>query len=531
MVVLILFLLIVLAIYLTFSLTAFILYVCASSRLKAYQIQQKYFNHPYCNHISVVIYAHNDEKAVVSLLEKLNKQNYSKSNYQVHIVLDNSTDNSSNILEFVGGAKIWRVGEDETLGKDAAVSWVLERLISFQNVNAYVFLDVNRIIDEDFLTNVNSALFDGEVLVGSTELMVEEPSIINSIKVAYNKFHNRIINCGRRFLFGGLSTCIDSDITIIKQEILEKIKCIDFKDANSELKYTTLLVKNGIIPKYAPNIKTAVDANAYEVKKPSSFRRFTLFLHCLSLVFTTNIKFVEHVLYLIRPNVIAMAVMYFLIVSFTLSYNDFAWLFRLIVMQILGVATVISFIVAINFSKLKKGEMFYLALYPLYALISNLNKFTICRSLSERLFAPKNKVQIVEKFAIDVVVSGGQKAFKCKLEIITEDNLARAVFVFKKKKYLSSSHLRTYEAIREIVDKLDEHGFRLKVCQTCGYFAPKLDTEANEIKGYCHCERTFGRENKDDDADNAEKESFLWSYCEKYIPKEINNVIDISTYM
>ena len=292
----------ILAVYLCISLLSFIFYVLGAQKLKSYQLEQKYFNHPYFNQLSVVIYAHNDEKKVVSLLEKLNKQTYSKSNYQVHIILDNCEDNSSNMLEFVGGAKIWRVGENETLGKDAALSWVLERLISFQNVNAYVFLDVNKSIDENFLSNINSALFSGDVLVGATELISENNTLLTNIKKTYSKFYNRIILTGRRFLFGGLATTINSDITIMKQEVLEKVKCIDFKDVNSELKYTTLLVKNRIIPKFAPNVVVYEDAQSYEFKKPSLQRRLSLFAHCLSLLFTTNLKFIEHIFYQLRPN-------------------------------------------------------------------------------------------------------------------------------------------------------------------------------------------------------------------------------------
>ena len=69
------------SIYLIIAFSSFILATLAAHRLKGYELQQKYFNHPYFNQLSIVIYAHNDEKAVVSLLEKLNKQDYSKQNY------------------------------------------------------------------------------------------------------------------------------------------------------------------------------------------------------------------------------------------------------------------------------------------------------------------------------------------------------------------------------------------------------------------------------------------------------------------
>ena len=100
----------------------FALIVCASffKPKKKEDILQTFKN------LIVIIYSHNNEKTIVNLLEQLNKQNYPKANYQVHIILDNCTDDSSNKLEFVGGAKIWRLTDDMPLGRDKAVSWLLE---------------------------------------------------------------------------------------------------------------------------------------------------------------------------------------------------------------------------------------------------------------------------------------------------------------------------------------------------------------------------------------------------------------------
>ena len=519
------------AIYLSIALLGFILCVIGASRLKSYQIQQKYFNHPYCNQLSIIIYTQNDEKNIVGLLDKLNKQDYLKSNYQVHIILDNCTDNSSNMLEFVGGAKIWRIGENETLGKDAAISWLLERLISFQNVNAYVFLDVNKQIDDNFLSNINSALFTGDVLVGSVQLYSNEETFAEKIKITYNKFNNRIINTGRRFLLNGLAKCIDSDITIIKQEVLEKVKCIDFKDVDSELKYTTLLVKNRIIPKFAPNVVVYADAKTYEFKKQSLKRKLSLFIHCASLLFTTNFKFIEHVFYLLSPNFLFMTLLALSIASFTFNFDNMALFIRHFLMMGLLPAAIIAWIFAISLTKLQKGEIAALTLYPFYKLFKPVSNITFLKKIISKMWTPKKSVQIYEKFSVDVDVCGGEKMFKCKLDIIKEDDFTKAIFWFKKKKYISAPHLRTYEAVGEIIDKLDAHGFRLKVCQTCGYFCPKLETETNELKGICHCERNFDSFDDAQRTSGNDKETFYWNLCEKYIPKEINNVIDISTYM
>ena len=127
-----------------------------STKAKRFLLKQKYNAAAQPNNMIIIIYARNNESTIVPLLEALNKQNYNRENYQTHIILDHCTDNSSNILEFIGGAKIWRVGENAPVGKDEAVSWILEGLLSYQNVDAFVFLSADRYIDENFLPSINA---------------------------------------------------------------------------------------------------------------------------------------------------------------------------------------------------------------------------------------------------------------------------------------------------------------------------------------------------------------------------------------
>ena len=191
-------------------------------------IQKEYKN------LLVIIYSHNNEKTIVNLLEQLNKQDYPKGNYQTHIILDNCSDNSSNKLEFVGGAKLWRLTDDAPMGRDKAISWLLENLLSFKKVDAYVFLNANRVVQNDFLYKINEALQENDVVVGSTEIFLEEADYYEKVWSNVNEYNTNVMKKGRANL--GLAVPIDSDITVIKHEVLEKIQCIDFRDANSELK-------------------------------------------------------------------------------------------------------------------------------------------------------------------------------------------------------------------------------------------------------------------------------------------------------
>ena len=237
----------------------------------------------YLNNLIVIVYCHDKEKASAYMLEALNKQTYSKANCQFHFILDNCSDNTSNMLEFIGGAKLWKVGDGITLGKDESVSWLLERLIHIKNTDAFVFLDVERQIEDDFLENINKSLFSNDVIIGETDIILQDASIFSMLVKTLNTYTNKIIKTGRTLL--GLGNFIDPNCFVMKHFVLEQIKYIDFKNALSPYKYTLLLAKRKIFCIFDPNIKTKVPIQQNIDNKETFINRFSLFsnltnLHC-----------------------------------------------------------------------------------------------------------------------------------------------------------------------------------------------------------------------------------------------------------
>lgn len=509
--------LIIIFVYIIVFALYFATVVVMSSKKRRLDIKQKYMTNAYNNNLVIIIYAQNNEKTVVPLLEQLNKQNYPKSNYQIHIILDNCTDNSANMLEFIGGAKVWRLVEGTPLGKDESISWLLERLISFQNVNAFVFLNANRMINADFLASVNSALFSNDVVVGSTNLVSEEDNFKFRLMDAINKYRNSIIKTGRSVL--GLAARIDSDVVAIKQEVLEKIRCVDFKDTNSELKYTILLARNNFIPLYNPNIQTWADVNDFNFKKPDLSFKFSLFKHCCPLLFNANLKFAEFLFSMFTPNVLLLTVLYVSIAIFSYNYYFF---FDYYFVFAIGIILLASFIASVILMKVDKSTIKYLLIYPFHSFYEKFLKNSFIFKLVNRSSQGDSNTNI-EQATIDVEVTDGKNSIPCKLDLISEDGLVKVIFKFKKKKYVTDSHIRMCDAIKNITDKLYGHGFRIKICQTCAYFSSKIDGTTNMIKGYC---------NKQVVADELSEpeEKLLWSSCQFYLPEDLNKIVDISNY-
>ena len=502
-------------------LTIFAIYFCIiviAGLLKKKKHDNLEIKREYKN-IIIAIYTHNNEKTIVNLLEQLNKQDYPKGNYQTHIILDNCTDDSSNRLEFVGDAKLWRLTDDTPFGKDKAMSWLLENLMSFKKVDAYVFLSADRMIKSDFLSTINEALQENDVVVGSTEIFLEEPSYNDKVWSSVNDYNTNIMKTGRTQL--GLAVPIDSDITAIKHEVIEKVQCIDFKDANSELKYSFLLTKVNYPPKYIPEIKTYVSSNDYKLKRPDFMFKVSLFLHCFNLNSITNLRFTEFLFSLFKPNPIVLIVM--LVIAGTYSFNyrfwfDFPWA------VFLAVALAAAFMLSIYKSNIMFKSLIYLAACPFYTLADTLCKITFLNKLLEK-FKKKEKNNI-ETVSVPVYVTNGHKLFPCTLDLISENGFKKAVFRHKKKKQeTEQSYVRMCDAVKNISDILEQHGFRMKICQSCAYFSPKIDGTNNMVKGYCN------KKAVDDPNCTELPETLLWSTCEYFIPQEVNNVIDIANYI
>ncbi len=467
----------------------------------------------------VIIYSHNNEKTIVNLLEQLNKQDYPKGNYQIHIILDNCTDDSSNKLEFVGGAKLWRLTDDTPLGKDKAISWLLENLMSFKKVDGYVFLNANRIVKNDFLFNVNEALQSNSVVVGSTEVYLEDADLYEKIWSNVNEYNSNIMKKGRAKL--GLAVPIDSDVLAIKHEVLEKVQCIDFKDANSELKYSFLLTRVNYPPCFVQNIKTYVSSIDYEVKRPSFSFKMSLFIHCFNIKAFSNLKFTEFLFSLFKPNPYILIAMLLLVGVYSFNYYflfDFPW------SVFLAVVLAVAFGVSVYKSELYVEPLFYLALCPIYTLSDAIAGMSFFKKIFK--IQKKSKKDNIEKITVPVQVTNGRNVFPCSIDLISEDGFKKAVFRYKNKKQeTAQSYVRMCDAVKNIADILEQHGFRIKICQSCAYFSPKIDGTNNMVKGYCN------KKAVDDQNCSDLPETLLWSSCEYYIPEEVNKVIDIADYI
>lgn len=409
-------------------------------------------------------------------------------------------------------AQVLNIKDQGTIGKDQSISILLEKLSAKRNCNAYVFLDANRYIEDNFLQSINLALANAPVISGSTVLIGENLNLRQKIKINFHRYYTNFLQKSRSIL--GLASIIDSDILVMRQELMEKIGCIDFQNINTELKYSLLLSKIGFKCTFNPNIKTYINVDEFNLRIPSLTSRLSLFKNCVTQLSMKNFVFNEHVFSLLTPNALLLIISYVYLLKYSFKYYfmvDFSVVLLSFVILILG------FSISLLNCKLSSKEFLYLFLYPIYSLGHIFKNFPLCRNIRNKITGKRILAANTERLSVDVMVTDGKSNIPCKLELISENGLAKIVFIFKKKKFTTASHLRMVDALNELVQKLRDYGFVLKVCHCCSSFAPNIDGSTNMVKGFCN--HQFAN------APSGPLPTLLWNSCKGFSQAQVNNSI------
>lgn len=475
--------------------------------------EKRYSQYEEKDNLAVVIYSHNNKRTLENLVRELKMQDYPINNFKVFAILDNCSDGSQELFvndSFVHVIDVKGVG---TIGKDQAISILLEQLSHDDLIDSYVFIDGDRSIAPDFLTTVNAALTKAHVISGETIIDMKNLGPVDRVKAAYQKYHMNFIRKARSLF--GLASQADSGVFIIKQEIVKQIGDVDFKDIDTELKYSLLLSKIKFNCTYNPNIQTVVDSANYIFRKPRLSYRLNLFKNCIPELFSTNFTFTEHALSLLYPNIWLVLIIYFAVLKHSLYYQ-FIIDFKFVLLSFIILAA--AFCLSLINAKLTIKEIGYLCLYPLYSFCHIINNLPPVRKIRNKIRGTEDLPQGTEKMIVDVVVNTGKADLNCKLEFISEKGLCKVRFIFKNKKYTTSSHIRMIDALQELKMKLDDYGFILRICSCCSHYKPCVDGSTNMLKGVCINDYPAP-------SLNEPKNTLIWNTCTNFTPAKLNSLI------
>ena len=482
---------------------------------KPFKIEKRYAQYSEKDNLAVIIYARNNRITLDNLIKELKMQDYPINNFRVFIILDNCSDGSEQLFideKFVNLIDIKNVG---TVGKDQAVSMLVEKLANDQTIDSYVFLDADRSIPSDFLSTVNAALMHNSALSGETLIITDNIGPVDKIKAAYQKYHMNFMRKARSLF--GLAASADSGVFIIKKDIVDEIGCIDFKDINSELKYSMLLSKIKAPCTFNPNIQTYVDTANYEFRKPRLSARLELFKNCFSEIWTKNYIFAEHTFSLLNPNIWMILLIYGVVLKHSYRYYffiDFKIVFFTFLILLAG------FGISLINSKLRFREILLLCLYPIYSLCHIIKNLPPVRVIRNKILQKEEMAEGTEKLAIDAfVMNSAGRELPCKLEFISESGLAKIKFMYKNKKFVTGKHLRMIDALQEIRQKLSDYGFILKICSCCKYFTSNVDGSTNMLKGFCNSDYPSP-------SIKEPKPTLIWNSCTDFEPAVVSNLFD-----
>ncbi|MBW9212154.1 MULTISPECIES: glycosyltransferase family 2 protein [Terrabacteria group] len=111
------------------------------------------------HHFALLIPARNEEVVIGPLIESLQKQNYPKEAYDIYVLVNNSQDRTEEIA-LSKGAK--RISMDRPVHSKADVLKVaFEKLVTNQEIEAYIIFDADNLVDAHFLENMNRAYGQG----------------------------------------------------------------------------------------------------------------------------------------------------------------------------------------------------------------------------------------------------------------------------------------------------------------------------------------------------------------------------------
>ena len=497
-------------IYITIFTVYFTVLAITSSK-STRKIRDKYT--PKDSNICVVVYATGVSDTLENLIKQLKNQNYPQQNYKIFAILDKCENVSEVTLQGDFNVNVININNIEPIGKSQAYSIIAEKLYSVENLDAYVFLDSKNYIDPDFLHNVNYYLTQYDVFNPTVVYLPQDKELDfkENIKSVYSRYVNKLFEVSRTKL--GLTNIINTDSFVIKRDLLNKISVFDFRNIMSEVEYTYKLSLEGVSVATVDDLKVYDSIDKFEYRIPSLSKR-------LGLMWSNILKpqsFVsrEFLISLAGPNWLAYLVCFMLPLAHA---HTFPSAISYSTILITAAIFLIAFTLSLLNAKLYAKEYLYLLSYPVISIARLCYNFPILRGI-RNIFNKTTHKHVIEKMTTNVIITDGTRDISAKLELISDDGLAKVTFINPNgKKYTTkNNHLRMIDAVRELSAKLSDYGMTLKVCQNCKFFQTLVDGSTNMVKGTCNCQfpgRTPG----------DMIPTLIWNTCPNYQQQNVVNL-------
>ncbi len=201
-------------------------------------------------HFSFMIPAHNEEVLLPALLESIQKIDYPRSHYHVHVIADNCTDNTANVAAAYG-AQVHVRYNDTLIGKGYALEWGLKEIREAGQVDdAFIIVDADSTVSSNFLKVMHSQVVAGAKVV-QAYYGVSEPGLSWNVSLRYAALTVlHFLRPQGRMVLGG-SAGLKGNGMLFAQEVLAHHPWP--ASGTEDIEYHMLLMLSGYTVKFAPD--------------------------------------------------------------------------------------------------------------------------------------------------------------------------------------------------------------------------------------------------------------------------------------
>ena len=211
-----------------------------------------------------IIPAHNEAAVVGNLVESLKNQDYPKELYDIYVIADNCTDNTTEIARNAG-AIVYERFDEEKKTKGFALQWFLAQKIEEDApYDAFCIFDADNVADKNFLNAMNKKLCQGEnVVQGYRDIKNPTDNWITAGYAIFYWMMNRFYHLARYNL--GLSPLLNGTGFMVRFDIIKPTGW-DTKTLTEDIEFSLKNIIEG------RKLGWATDAIVYD-EQPTSFKQ------------------------------------------------------------------------------------------------------------------------------------------------------------------------------------------------------------------------------------------------------------------
>ena len=212
------------------------------------------------SHFTILIPARNEEEVIKDAIQSFKRQKYPKDNYEIVVVINNTTDNTLGVCNAEGVRVI--LCERKIKNKGDALKEAFDRLKK-EKTDAYIIMDADNVVNDEFLGEMNKSLNEGTLVAKSSmDIKAKENTWVSSSYAIYFFIQSILYSIPRNNI--GASCAINGTGIMIKKEVIDKFG-FNVRTITEDLEFMTLCALNNI------KIKFVEGAICY-AEHPSDFK-------------------------------------------------------------------------------------------------------------------------------------------------------------------------------------------------------------------------------------------------------------------